>query len=227
MTQGKLIVIEAGDGSGKATQAARLFSRLRSDGSAVRKVDYPNYASESSALIKMYLRGDFGTQPEAVNPFAASAFYAVDRIASYKKEWQDFYLGGGVVIADRYTTSNMIHQAAKLDDPAAREEYLDWLWDFEFDKCGLPVPDLVLFLDMPPQASRALIENRPSKTGTEGQDIHERNAAYLERCYQVSCQVAAKYRWQKVDCCPDGTLRGIDDIHAEVYAAVCAVLGNR
>ena len=112
MTQGKLIVIEAGDGSGKATQAARLFSRLRSDGAAVRKVDYPNYASESSALIKMYLRGDFGTQPEAVNPFAASAFYAVDRIASYKKEWQDFYLGGGIVIADRYTTSNMIHQAA-------------------------------------------------------------------------------------------------------------------
>ncbi|MCX7781831.1 MAG: thymidylate kinase [Negativicutes bacterium] len=225
MTTGRLIVIEAGDGSGKATQSALLLERLRAEGRRAIKVDYPNYNSESAALIKMYLRGDFGSDPAAVNPYAASAFYAVDRIASYKKEWESFYADGGIVIADRYTTSNMIHQAAKIVDPRQREEYLAWLWDFEFVKCGLPVPDCVIFLDMPPAVSGQLLKNRPSKAGTAASDIHERNAAYLAECYRVSLLVAAKYGWVRVDCCPEGAVRSIEDIHAEIWRIAQRCLG--
>ncbi|MGL5513007.1 MAG: dTMP kinase, partial [Sporomusa sp.] len=148
--QGKLIVIEGTDGSGKATQSKQLVDRLKAEGVLVRKVDYPNYQSQSSALVKMYLNGEFGNRPENLNAYAASAFYAVDRIASYKKEWEEFYLHGGIVIADRYTTSNMIHQAVKITDVGEKKTYLDWLVDFEFTKCGLPVPDTVIFLAMPP-----------------------------------------------------------------------------
>lgn len=224
MTKGRLIVIEAGDGSGKATQSAKLHSRLQAEGYTVRKVDYPNYQSDSSALIKMYLRGDFGSEPDAVNPYAASAFYAVDRIASYKKEWEEFYHSGGIIIADRYTTSNMIHQAAKIGDAGEREQYLDWLWDFEFTKCGLPVPDLVVFLDMPPEASSRLMLSRPNKAGAGEQDIHERNREYLQRCYQISLEVARKYRWMPIDCCQDGELRTIDAIHNEIYSSIAPLL---
>src|SRR5690554_3017784 len=160
---GKLICIEAGDGSGKETQTNRLLQRLQESNYKVRKVTYPNYDSESSSLIKMYLRGDFGSRPGDVNPYVASTFYAVDRYASYKKEWESFYREGGIILADRYTTSNMIHQAAKIADLALREEYLDWLWHFEFDMFGLPKPDCVIFLDMPPVFSSQLIQNRRNK----------------------------------------------------------------
>lgn len=226
MNKGRLIVIEAGDGSGKATQAGKLFALLSGEGYQVRKVDYPNYQSDSSALIKMYLRGDFGADPGAVNPYAASAFYAVDRLASFMTDWKDFYHSGGIIIADRYTTSNMIHQAAKIALPEERRDYLEWLWDFEFVKCGLPVPDCVLFLDMPPDASARLMQNRPNKAGTAEKDIHERNAAYLERCYQISLEVADKYGWSKVACCQNDKLRTIEDIHQEIYSTIAHLLNR-
>lgn len=224
MTRGKLIVIEAGDGSGKATQAGKLHGRLRDEGYRVRKVDYPNYQSDSAALIKMYLRGDFGADPGAVNPYAASAFYAVDRLASFMTDWREFYSSGGVIIADRYTTSNMIHQAAKVESPEERNVYLDWLWDFEFVKCGLPVPDCVIFLDMPPDASAQLMQDRPNKAGTAEKDIHERNRAYLESCYRISLEVAERYQWSKVACCQDGRLRTIEDIHQQIYQTIASLL---
>jgi len=224
MTKGKLIVIEAGDGSGKATQAGKLYDRLCGEGYRVRKIDYPNYQSDSAALIKMYLRGDFGTDPGAVNPYAASAFYAVDRLASFMTDWQEFYNSGGVIIADRYTTSNMIHQAAKVDSPGERNIYLDWLWDFEFVKCGLPVPDCVIFLDMPPDASAQLMQDRPNKAGMAEKDIHERNTAYLESCYRISLEVARRYNWSKVACCQNGNLRSIEDIHQQIYQTIAHLL---
>jgi dTMP kinase len=222
--QGRLFVIEAGDGSGKATQAGKLYARLAGEGCRVIKVDYPNYQSESSALIKMYLRGEFGLDPGAVNPYAASAFYAVDRIASFKKDWEDFYRSGGIVIADRYTTSNMIHQAAKIDDAGQRQRYLDWLWDFEFVRCGLPVPDQVVFLDMPPDESRKLMQGRPNKAGTDEKDIHERNRDYLANCYKISLEAAGQYGWKRVTCCREGILRSIEDIHEEIYQHIIQYL---
>ncbi len=132
MKRGKLIVIEGSDGSGKATQTKKLYDKLVKENKNVKKVEFPNYESESSALIKMYLNGEFGKEPDSVNPYVSSTFYAVDRFASYKKDWEEFYLKGGIIIADRYTTSNMIHQAAKIKDVQAKDNFLNWLWDFEF-----------------------------------------------------------------------------------------------
>lgn len=147
--KGKLFIIEGGDGSGKATQTRLLTEHLQRDGYDVKSVSYPDYDSDSSALVKMYLRGDFGSDADAVNPYAASAFFAVDRFASYQMKWKAFYEQGGIVIADRYTTSNMLYQMIKIDDPAQRRAYLAWLEDFEFRKMGLPAPDKVFLLDVP------------------------------------------------------------------------------
>lgn len=223
--RGKLIVIEGTDGSGKATQSRELVSRLTAEGLKVRKVDYPNYQSQSSALVKMYLQGEFGSRPEDVNAYAASAFYAVDRIASYKKEWEEFYLSGGIVIADRYTTSNMIHQAAKIQDPAEKERYLAWLWDFEFTKCGLPVPDSVIFLAMLPAASQELMRGRENKAGGS-KDIHEQNAQYLAQCYANACQIAVTFGWQQIDCTEHGQVKSIEQIHTEIYQAVSKIISR-
>lgn len=220
--KGKLIIIEAGgDASGKATQTKRLFSRLKSEIFNVRKVEYPNYKSDSSALVKMYLNGEFGYKPEDVNAYAASTFYAVDRYASYMKEWKSFYENGGIVLADRYTTSNMVHQASKIDDEAERNKYLDWLWDLEFQKLGLPVPDMVIFLDVPSIISSSLMSNRNNKiTGGSKKDIHESDREYLRRTYLNACRIAEKYNWKRIECFSDNYLRSIDDIHNEIYEHV-------
>lgn len=142
--KGKLIVIEGGDGSGKATQADLLYRRLNREGKPVYKVTFPDYDSPSSMLVKMYLQGQFGKQADSVNPYAASTFYAVDRFASYQMKWKTLLAQGYIIIADRYTTSNMLYQMIKISAPAARQTYLDWLWDFEFIKMGLPIPDIVI-----------------------------------------------------------------------------------
>ena len=175
---GKLICIEAGDGSGKETQTGRLFRRLQENNCKVRKVEYPNYASESSSLIKMYLRGDFGSRAEEVNPYVASTFYAVDRYESFKTEWEGFYHDGGIILADRYTTSNMIHQAAKITDPALREDYLNWLWHFEFEMFIFRT-GLCCLSGHAPACSSQLIQNRRNKITGSKKDIHESDSSYL------------------------------------------------
>ena len=163
--KGHLIIIEGGDGSGKATQTELLRRHLAEDGQSVKAVSYPDYDSESSALVKMYLRGDFGTDADAINPYAASAFYAVDRIASYELKWKRFFKSGGIVLADRYTTSNMLYQMIKIHGKADQDAYLDWLWDFEFKKLGLPEPDAVILLDVPLEVTERLMSERTGKTG--------------------------------------------------------------
>ncbi len=220
--KGKLIIIEAGsDASGKATQTKKLFSRLKMDKYSIRKVEYPNYKSNSSALVKMYLNGEFGYKPDDVNAYAASTFFAVDRYASYMKEWKRFYENGGIVLADRYTTSNMVHQASKIDDESERNDYLDWLWDLEFNKLGLPIPDMVLFLDVPTVISSGLMQNRNNKiTGGSKKDIHESDSEYLRKTYMNACKIADKYGWKRIGCIADNCLRSIEDIHNEIYEYV-------
>jgi dTMP kinase len=218
--RGKLIVIEAGDGSGKATQAKLLYESLKAENYRVKKVEFPNYKSDSSALIKMYLNGEFGTNPNDVNPYVASTFYTVDRYASYKKEWEDFYQSGGIILADRYTTSNMVHQAAKINNPDERKNYLKWLWDLEFVKFRLPVPDCVIFLNMHPCYSQKLINERPNKFGEKEKDIHERNYEYLLKSYNNACGIVASYGWQTVNCVREGQLRSRDEIHEDIYKLV-------
>ncbi|AND83323.1 deoxynucleoside kinase [Clostridium tyrobutyricum] len=220
--RGKLIVIESGsDGSGKATQSQKLFNRLYDENYKVRKIEFPNYKSNSSALVKMYLNGEFGSNPEDVNAYAASTFYAVDRFASYKTEWEEFYKAGDIIIADRYTTSNMVHQASKINDEKKRDEFLEWISNLEYNLYKLPKPDCVIFLDMPPQYSNKLIENRINKfTGNEKKDIHEKNYEYLKRCYNNSLYIANRGNWNKIKCIEDNKIKTVDEIHDIIYSIV-------
>jgi dTMP kinase len=218
---GRLIIIEAGDGSGKATQARMLTGRLQAEGQRARQVSFPNYKSPAAALIKMYLQGDFGQNPGDVNAYAASTFYAVDRYASYRQDWGAFYRQGGVVVADRYTTSNMVHQAAKFAGAAERDKFLDWLLDLEFVRFELPRPTAVIFLNMPPEVALQLLKERDNKaTGRAERDIHEADREFLASSYRNACLLAEKYGWHTVDCCRAGRLRPAPDIHQEIYALV-------
>lgn len=217
--KGKLIIIEAGDGSGKATQTKALYDHLAADGKRIHRVEFPDYGSDSSALVRMYLGGSFGEHADDVNAYAASTFFAVDRYASYQMKWKKYYEAGDIILADRYTTSNMVHQAVKLTDAAERDAFLDWLWDFEFQKLGLPVPDLVIFLDMDPAVSDRLIAARAKEKAQE-KDIHEKDTSYLHRCHAAYEVLAQKYDWQTIRCSACGAPRTIEEIHADVYAAV-------
>ncbi|MGI6606485.1 MAG: dTMP kinase [Peptococcia bacterium] len=223
--KGKLIVIEAPDGSGKKTQTEMLYTRLQQDGQNVRKVEFPNYQSDSSALVKMYLNGAFGHDPNAVNPYAASTFYAVDRYATFRTEWQEFYEAGGIIVADRYTTSNMVHQAVKFATNEEKEKYLQWLWDLEFNLFALPVPDLVVFLDLPPSFADRLISARKNKiTGESEKDIHETNSEFLRQSYENARWVADKYHWTTISCVQNNQIKTISEIHELVYRALIAKL---
>ncbi|GKI15613.1 thymidylate kinase [Oscillospiraceae bacterium] len=216
--KGKLIVIEGLDGSGKATQAKRLAEALAAEGRKVRQITFPDYASDSSALVKMYLGGRFGTHPDDVNAYAASAFYSVDRFASYKTDWGAFYRGGGVVVADRYTTSNAVHQCSKLP-PDQWEAFLAWLFDFEYTKIGIPSPDQVVYLEVDPAVSQRLMTGRYQ--GDEARkDIHEKDFEYLARSQRAAAWCAAHLGWARVACCQGAEMRPIGAIHADVLKAV-------
>ena len=221
--KGKLIVIEGLDGSGKATQAALLAEALKARGCRVMQVSYPNYQSEAAGPVKMYLRGEFGQHPDDVNAYAASSLYAVDRFADYKKNWQQFYEQGGIVIADRYTTSNAVHQTGKLP-PEQRDAFLDWLFHFEYDLLGLPEPTRVLYLDMPTEATEQMMRLREATTHTTA-DIHERDEDYLRRCRENAAYVVERCGWTRIDCAREGAPRLIDDIHNEVMERVADLIG--
>lgn len=222
---GKLIIIESGsDASGKATQTKKLYDRLVSEGYNVKKVEYPNYDSETSTLVKMYLRGDFGKNPSDVDAYVASTFYAVDRYASFKTEWEEFYNKGGIILADRYTTSNMVHQASKMEE-SERDKYLDWLFDYEFNMYKIPKPDAVIFLDVPVDFSKNLMKDRDNKfTGEKEKDIHEKDLEYLKKCYENSLYIADKYDWKKIECIKDNSLRSIESIHEEIYENIKGII---
>ena len=208
-----LIVLEGSDGSGKATQTTRLYERLQNLGVDVIRVSFPNYESESSALIKMYLRGDFGATAEEVNPYAAATFYAVDRFASFQS-WKDFYAGDGVILADRYVGSNMAHQSAKIRRKADREKFLNWLDSFEYKRLKLPRPDLTIFLDMPPKIAAMLRRER----GRE--DIHESDAVYMLKSYNAYKEIAEKFHWHIINCASGNFAKSAIDIHEEIFSLV-------
>lgn len=218
---GKLIVIEGLDGSGKGTQAKLLTESLQAEGIRTRKVSFPDYESDSSALVKMYLAGNFGTRPGDVNAYAASSFYAVDRFASYKKDWKEDY-DEGVIVADRYTTSNAVHQCSKLENEDW-DKFLEWLFDFEYEKMQIPAPDLVIYLKVDPEVSQKLMTSRYS--GDESKkDIHERDLSYLNRSREAAGYCSAKLNWKVVECCRGEEMRTIEDIQQEVYELVKGVL---
>lgn len=219
--KGKLIVIEGVDGSGKQTQTERLYERFIEDGQKVMKLSYPRYDKESSAMVKLYLGGAFGDDPGNVSPYIASTFYAADRYASYKEDYEGFLKDGGIVLADRYTTSNMVHQAGKIRDPEERKKFLAWLWDYEFNLYGLPVPDKVFFLNIPPEVNQKLMENRDNKiTGKAEKDIHEKSPEHLRDAYESALALVDEYCWTEICCISQGEIRSIEDIHEEIWNVV-------
>ena len=219
---GKLIVIEGTDGSGKSTQFRLLTEAVEGLGYEFRKLVFPQYSEDSSALIRMYLGGQFGNSPADVNAYAASAFYAVDRYASYKKVWGEWYEQGGLVLSDRYTTSNAVHQASK-EPEERRKEFLGWLYEFEYDRLGLPRPDLTIYLDVPTEYTEKLMRSREAATGTSA-DIHEQDLTYLSTCRKMGKTAAEYYGWTVIDCVRDGAMRSIEDIHQEILGHVKACL---
>lgn len=219
---GKLIVLEGTDGSGKSTQFRLLTDRVEKAGIPFQKLVFPQYQEESSALIRMYLGGEFGKKPSDVNAYAASAFYAVDRYASYKKVWGEWYERGGLVLSDRYTTSNAVHQTSK--EPEEKQgEFLKWLYEFEYDRLGLPRPDLTIYLDVPTEYTERMMRSREAATGTHA-DIHEQDLSYLATCREIGRKAAKFYGWTVIDCVKDGMMRSIEDIHEEIYRHVAKCL---
>jgi dTMP kinase len=219
---GKLIVIEGTDGSGKSTQFRLLTQRVAEAGYEFQKLVFPQYQEDSSALIRMYLGGEFGTSPSDVNAYAATAFFAVDRYASYKKVWGQWYENGGLVLSDRYTTSNAVHQTSK-EPPERQAEYLRWLYEFEYDRLGLPRPDLTIYLDVPTDFTEKLMRRREADTNTSA-DIHEQDLTYLATCRRIGKAAAEFYNWTVIDCVRNGEMRSIEDIHEEIYRHVRTLL---
>jgi len=215
---GKLIVIEGLDGSGKSTQLDLLNQNLINCGIDCKAVSFPDYDNPSSTLVKMYLNGNFGSKPGDVNAYAASVFYTVDRYASFKAGWGDYYANGGTVIAGRYTTSNAVHQASKLPEEQW-EDFLGWLYDFEYNKIGIPKPDKVIFLDMPVEVSQKLLTKRYA--GDESKkDIHENDTEYLDRCRKAAVFTAEYSGWEIIPCSEYGEPRSVDRISIDVLKSV-------
>ena len=216
--RGKLIVLEGTDGSGKATQARLLAQHLAREGRAFREIDFPRYGNPFAEPAKLYLDGALGAHAGDVNAYAASVLYAVDRFASYKEDWGEAYESGALILANRYTTSNAVHQASKL--PAGeREAYLRWLFDLEYHRMGLPAPDLVIYLDLPTELSEAMLRKRQQATGTHA-DIHEQDEDYLRACRDNARSIARQLGWTVVRCDRDGAVRPPEDIHREIWDLV-------
>lgn len=221
---GKLIVIEGTDGSGKQTQSELLYNYFKNEENKnVIKLTFPDYDSETSTLVKMYLAGKFGDTADSVDPKIASVFYAVDRYASYKTKWEAFSKEkDNIIIFDRYVTSNMVHQAAKIDNIFDKDNYLDWIYNFEYNIMKLPKPDKVIFLNMRFDLAQKLMLNRANKITNENKkDIHERDIDYMKKCYENACYVSNKYNWNEIKCFHDDTIRSIEDIQNEIRKIVC------
>ncbi len=223
MGQGKLIVLEGIDGSGKSSQYRRLCKRMENDGIAYNHIVFPRYDKESSALIRLYLSGRFGPNPGDVNPYAASTFYAVDRFASYKEDWGETYEAGGLFLADRYTTSNAVHQGSKLPE-AEQPGFFQWLSDLEYGKMGLPEPDLVLYLEVDLPTSLERMRRRQSANGSTG-DIHEKDADYLRRCLSTADRAAEYYGWLRIPFQKNGVELDTDEKNKEIYRLIRERLG--
>ena len=218
----KIIVIEGLDGSGKATQTKILADKLIEKGNKVRKLEFPDYSNPSSSLVKMYLNGDFGDKPEDVNAYAASAFYAVDRAASYLQFWKKDYAEGSIILSDRYATSNIIYQMSKVSDEE-RDAFIEWQADFEYEKLGIPKPDLVIYLDVDPDVSQKLMEKRYGGDKSK-MDLHERNVQFLLDCRRSAVYAAEKCGWKVINCCENGDIKSIDQIAKEIEEATLDIL---
>ena len=218
---GIIIAIDGVDASGKQTQTDLIAERLEREGKKVRKISFPAYDKPSSTLVKMYLNGDFGEKATDVNAYATSVLFASDRFATFRTDWGADYNSDTVIIADRYVSSNLIHQASKIDDNAEKDAFLAWLDDLEYNVFGLPRPDATIFLDMPPEYGARLMADRLNKsTGEAEKDIHESDTEYLCKSYDNAVYVAKKFGWTSIPCVKDGEIRSIEEIHEDIYTTI-------
>lgn len=218
---GKIIVIEGTDSSGKETQTKLLYERIKKLYNRTIKISFPNYESPACEPVKMYLAGEFGKDATKINPYPISTMYAIDRYASFKQNWEKFYRDNYIIITDRYVTSNMIHQASKIEDRDKKEEYLKWLEDLEYEKIEIPRPDEVIFLKMPIEKAKILMEERKNKiTGEEKKDIHELNEEYLKKSYDNACLISKKYSWTEIECVENSKIKTIEQINNEIFEKV-------
>ena len=219
-SKGKLVVIDGLDGSGKTTQFELIQGKLIRE--KVTAISFPDYDQPSSALVKRYLSGEFSSSVDGVNAYAASSFYAVDRYASYKKFWESNYKSGDLILASRYVSSNIIHQMVKLPHNEW-DIYLDWLYDYEFVKLGLPIPNKVIFLDMPIEISQSLMTSRYNGDNTK-KDIHEKDVEYLFNCREAALYAADKLNWNIIKCSDGVNPYDIDKINNEIIDVIFEVL---
>lgn len=229
---GKIIVIEGTDGSGKQTQAAKLKEKLINTGNKVFSTSFPNYESASSALVKMYLNGEIKENANDVSAKAASIFYAADRYITYKKEIEPVYLAqDSVLVFDRYVASNIIHQGAKLlskyptedskDKKRELQEFVKWLYNLEHEDFGIPKADVTIYLNVPIEYTIKLREQRVNKiTGGEKQDIHESDVSHLKNASAAGMLAANSLGWNVIECVKGGKMRAIDDIAEEIWQIV-------
>ena len=219
---GRLIVFEGTDGSGKATQSRLLCEHLRRENIPYKNITFPRYGKPSAAMVQEYLDGNLGRRPGDVNAYAASLMFSMDRYASYKQDWGAFYEAGGLVIADRYTTSNAVHQASKLPEEE-RSAFLNWLFELEYGKLGLPKPDLVVYLEMPTLLTEQMLRRREQSTSAQA-DIHEQDEEYLEHCHTNAEEVARLCSWSVIHCASGGKPRSPEDIHRQVLELAMKIL---
>lgn len=216
MKKGKIIVIEGTDGSGKNTQMKLLSKKFEEKNINYKAISFPCYDKPSSSLVKMYLDGDFGSDAMEVSPYIASTFFAADRYAAYKTDFGKFYNNGGIIISDRYVSSNMLHQASKIDNKEEKINFLNWLFDLEYNIYKIPKPDKVIFLNMPIEYSSKLLKNRDNRFDYKKEDIHEKNIEYMRRSYETACELAKMYNWEEIKCVIDGKIRDINEISKEI-----------
>lgn len=218
---GILIAIDGVDASGKQTQTELLKKRLLDNGKSIKAVSFPAYDNPSSTLVKMYLNGDFGKKPSDVNAYATSVLFASDRFATYRTDWGEAYNNGTIILADRYVSSNLIHQASKIDNEEEKNKFLVWLDDLEHNVFGLPRPDVTIFLDMPPEYGAKLMKDRLNKSnGDSKKDIHESDFLYLEKSYNNAVYVAEKFGWKRISCVKDGEIRTVEEINNDIYSII-------
>lgn len=218
MKDKKFIAIDGLDGSGKQTQSVLLCDYLNACGIENRYLSFPTYDAQNSALVSRYLRGDFGSDPKAVNPYAASSFFAMDRVSSYLLDWKKDYEAGKLLVANRYTSANAVHQLSKLPK-AEWDGFLKWLFEYEFGLLGLPEPTSVIYLSLEPEVSISLVEKRCAESGVL-KDIHEGSREHLERSYEAARFAAGRLGWVTVECAVGGKLRSIEDIQREIIGIV-------
>jgi len=223
--KGTIISIEGTDGAGKHTQQQLLAKSLKEQGYDVFEQSFPNYESDSSAPVKMYLGGEFGASANCLDAYQASTLYAVDRMCTYKKSIEPHYENGEIILFDRYVQSNFIHQCSKIEDEDEKKEFIAWEEDFEYNLLGIPRPNIVFFIEMPVEKSLELARSRADyKTGGK-KDIHEEDPTHLQKSYDNGLNLAKKLGWTIIHCVDENNnLKTIDDIHAEIMTHVRAYL---